>query len=235
VWAGRNIKNLNESYYILILWLWNVIWIYVLWTCNLVKPFSHIYIQIFSFFVGIVGFGVIPNFPSPYPKMLLNHRIRNHRWCHCQNQINYLNIIAATSQQHTLLTFLQLLRTYRLRNRKEVSNNKDHKGTNIMDWWINIEYGLIMCLKQIRLQWNIFKKSDSPTVLQTDRNGRFIHLSSQMTQMSIGIKWVLTHRPNHLVFIFILVVVDPSPASSTCRRKGQLSCPSHSKVTEIIT
>jgi hypothetical protein len=42
--------------------------------------------------------------------------------------------------------------------------------------------------------------------------------------MSIWIKWVLSH--NHLVFIFILVLVDPSPATSTCRRKGQFWCPS---------
>jgi hypothetical protein len=43
----------------------------------------------------------------------------------------------------------------------------------------------------------------------------------------------ITASYNHLVFILILVVVDPSPATSTCRRKENL--PSLSKVTEIIT
>jgi hypothetical protein len=36
------------------------------------------------------------------------------------------------------------------------------------------------------------------------------------------------------IFILILVVVDPSPETSTCKRKRQSTCPSHSKVTEII-
>ncbi len=65
--------------------------------------------------------------------------------------------------------------------------------------------------------------------------------TSQMTQMSIqasfkpqpfGIR--LDHRYSD-VLILLLVVVDPSPATSTCWMKGQFACPLRSKVTEIIT
>jgi hypothetical protein len=50
----------------------------------------------------------------------------------------------------------------------------------------------------------------------------FTEETSQIIQISIGIKRVLSynHLSFNLVFILILVVVDPFPATTTCRRKG---------------
>jgi hypothetical protein len=81
----------------------------------------------------------------------------------------------------------------------------------------------------IRLQWNNFKKADCPSngskwKIYSSTEGKEIKCQSEF----------FSH--NHLVLIFILIVVDPfqSPAMLTCRRKGQFVCPSQSKVTEII-
>ncbi len=102
------------------------------------------------------------------------------------------------------LTFLQLLRTYW--QRKEVSNKAVCTSWN--------EYGLIMCLKLRYSSREIFSRADCPSNGLKWKIYSFTEETSQMTHMSIGIKWVLSH--NHLVFILILVVVDPSPVTSTC-------------------